>query len=419
MQQQMVTLNDERLDVLAQIDSLKASNEQIAIIQDQIAEERAAHAKEEKKLSEEVEKIQAKVTALKEEMRSEGDANRKKTWGEKKIDKLESELKEKVAESVNQDEAIESLTARISELKEEEAGVDEKLESVEARVKRYSAMQKKVGSLQPLTMWILELESRYASRMAKKRKVEGRIQNRTVVADKMEASNQALEEKVAQLNETLEALSGSRVSLNGKDQATEETLKEEQRQLDVLEEELRNYQERVSKEVKITEEETSKMKSEVDEVDATLKQLVERVESLTKSIEQSKMDHDILINKKVSLIEQLNKSIKEKVNDIIRARNNSPYVLRLIESQEKHWMERQKLYEVYSAVKARHKQVTDNGTRKALALTALKSWIQSLPPTGTNDPMSELNNAFQAAQTENKTLATQLARLQHELSLTQ
>ena len=69
MQQQMVTLNDERLDVLAQIDSLKASNEQIAIIQDQIAEERAAHAKEEKKLSEEVEKIQAKVTALQEEMR--------------------------------------------------------------------------------------------------------------------------------------------------------------------------------------------------------------------------------------------------------------------------------------------------------------------------------------------------------------
>ena len=139
----------------------------------------------------------------------------------------------------------------------------------------------------------------------------------------------------------------------------------------------------------------------------------------TMEIRRQVEDALMSINKKVALIEQLNKSIKEKVNDIIRARNNSPYVLRLIESQEKHWMERQKLYEVYSAVKARHKQVTDNGTRKALALTALKSWIQSLPPTGTNDPMSELNNAFQAAQTENKTLATQLARLQHELSLTQ
>lgn len=412
MQQQMVSMNDEKLDMMAQIATLRASNEQIAIIQNQVFQERESRAKEEKKMTKEREKLQAKVSALNNEMRGEG----KKTWDEKKVQKLEIELKEKVSESVNQDETIEALKSRISTLQQEEARVDSKLDEIESRVRKVVTIQKRIGSLQPLTLHISELESRCASRLNRKKKLEGRIQNRTLAAEKLESAKKVLETKLATLTQELNGILTSRAEIEGKDEATDRLLQDEQRQLEALENDLHECQTHLDHEQKTSEDQLSKVRTEVSDVEATLTAISEKVQALTKGIEQHKIDREILINKKASLIEQLNKSIKEKVNDIIRARNNSPHVLRLIESQEKHWMERQRLYEIYNAVKSRHQELTDAGTRKALVLDEMRSWIKTVPPLGTNDPMAELKHAFQAAQAENKKLATELAQLQQELS---
>ena len=87
--------------------------------------------------------------------------------------------------------------------------------------------------------------------------------------------------------------------------------------------------------------------SEKLELDNEITLIKNNIDEMNKSIQQSKINIDVIINKKNSLISQLKKSIQEKITDIIRSRNTSPYIQRLVESQEKHCIEKQKLIEEY------------------------------------------------------------------------
>jgi uncharacterized protein YdcH (DUF465 family) len=150
---------------------------------------------------------------------------------------------------------------------------------------------------------------------------------------------------------------------------------------------------------------------------AQAEELEHEIAELEAQQEQTKVEREILMSKKVTLTDQLQKSWREKVTEITRARNNSPYVRRLIEQQQQNWVERQKLYESYSEVAEEHEAITKIVARKALIARELGSALAHVP--GGPDAMTSLNAAYCAIQAENRRLAGDLQELHKELELTE
>lgn len=152
------------------------------------------------------------------------------------------------------------------------------------------------------------------------------------------------------------------------------------------------------------------------ELDNEITLIKNNIDEMNKSIQQSKINIDVIINKKNSLISQLKKSIQEKITDIIRSRNTSPYIQRLVESQEKHCIEKQKLIEEYNKIKHEHEIISENVRNKAIILDEIVSYIKESKRIPTNNPLTNLNNLYNYAQKKNKSLARAIFVLEKEIN---
>lgn len=420
MQKQMVDMNDEKLDMLAQIKTLKESITQIDLIKKSIDEIKLSKEKEESSYNEEMSKVQSKVNNLTDQLRNIDDLSKQKSWDAKKLTRLENSLQELISTTVNQDNTIEDLNQKIEEFKLKQSEIDEQIKKVHTDNKNNARLIKKIESFGAIQLKISECESKLYIIQHVRKKNQKRISNLTLSKTNIAKTNDVLQQKFNDLNDELSKILES---LNSIEPSVEET----QSELTHFHNEELNVQEELeqleSKDHSLDTEFKEMLKTKTDKkemVHDLSKKLDEQLNQLKQSIDQSSIERNILVNKKISLVNQLKKSIKDKIKDITRSRSQSPHVLRLIDQQEKQWVERQQLYEVYNKVEAKHKELTDLVSRKSIVLNELKDFMKTVPPLDkkySSQPLAMLENAYQVALEENRARAANITDISQELEL--
>ena len=112
MQQQMVDMNNEKLNMKAQIDSLQQSITQIDIIKKMINDSKLSIEKENASFKEEESKIMSKINDQKKNM---NEPSLLKTWDAKKLARLENTIQELNSTIANQNSTILDLENQIKE----------------------------------------------------------------------------------------------------------------------------------------------------------------------------------------------------------------------------------------------------------------------------------------------------------------
>ncbi|OHT02639.1 hypothetical protein TRFO_07071 [Tritrichomonas foetus] len=403
--------------MIAQIKTIKDAILQIDIIRQKIAEIKAAAAHNETAYKDEMMRTQEKVTALTEQLRREDDPNRQKTRDEKKLMRIQLTLQELVATTVQQDDTIAELEERLNHINSKISKISKNIQKVEKENKHNAKLLKKIGSFSSVTMKVTELESRLNLLCRQKKKSTKRINTQNLSALNIQKSNEALEKQLNSEEDTFQSLVASINSIEPDDKKSQEDLANLVDQVTCLNNDVENAEKEFSEEKENNEKIISGKNNEKNDLHLKLNDTEQKVVEVTQNIDQYSIEHTILVNKKKTLIDQLKRSIKDKVNDITRSRNSSPYVLRLIESQEKHWVERQQLFEVYNVVARKHKKMTDTVARKAIILDELREWMKNVPRSDLHEPLTELEIAYQTAVQENREHASSIAALTRELEL--
>lgn len=414
LQRQMVQMTDEKLDMIAQIRSLQESNVQIGLIKNTIQDIKSSKAKEEAEILSKISRIQSKINTIQESIRLEGDPNRSLNWDEKKKQKLEQKLKSAISASVAADDTISELENRLKEKSQFDDDLDVKITELQGITTYRKNTYKKVGKFGVIGLHINDLESRYIQTQKQCSIIHSSIETTQSTIQFYKESNSIMEKTLQEKNELNQSITNQIAQLEPDNLSICQELEElKEKSASIMQTADKNIQdlhkeEEVSQELFETEQKTTKIYSD------NLEQLNSTIENMTQSIEQRKIDNEIMINKKKTLIQQLKKSIKEKVNDITRSRSNSPYVLRLIESQEQHWIERQQMYEVYKVIYARHIKETEKVSRKSLILEEIKL-LSQCDKKSASDPISELKHMYLLAQNFNKELVTKVQNAQLEI----
>ena len=415
MQLQMVDMNNEKLDMMAQIKTIKESLKQADIIKPQINEIKSIIDREQRIYDEKMAKIQSKVSALTNQLRSEDDPNRQKTMNEKRLMKMQNNLQELIGKTVRQDDTISELNEKLDEFKDKAEQMTNVINVYNEKIKYFAKLEKKIKSSGALMMKVSELESNLALLKYQRKKNGKRIISHNTSISTLSNENENLTKQLNNLDQTLHQLVSSISASQPSDEISKTDLDFLIEQLDSINNDI------IQAEKELQSKENEKIQS-ISLKDTEKQKLLNQIQSLedqsnelSQAIEQYGIEHAIMVNKKLSLIDQLNQSIHEKIKDITRSRNTSPYVLRLIETQEKQWVERQQLYESYSYVAKKHKHATDLVARKAAVLEELKTWIKSVPKIGSKDPLAELENAYNFASKENRENALNNAKLVSEL----
>jgi chromosome segregation ATPase len=402
-------MTEEKLDMIAHIGTFQESNKQIDIIRDHLVDLQSQISREQRTLQLQLEKKRMKIAAANDEL-----LHPRRSWDDKRLSKLESSLQESITRCVGCDEQITSLCTRDAADDARDRELDAQLRELDGFFSRCDAVAGRVRSFGSLALSVGDLESRFAGLLRKRQKASKRIQNRRMTLSSLGHSIEGLQRSLDDKEGALTTLASA---LDVNHDSVDEQLRFEQTRLSTalaglaeVEQTLRHELDVVTVTLEAESDANSKQDEELAAADRVVAQLIAEMD-------QFKVEREIMIGKKTSLIQQLQKSIKEKITDITRARSNSPFVHRLIQEQEKHWVERQRLYESYSEVAAAHDEITQTVTRKALILREMQMHLQNL--LSVRDPLASLQQAYAATQQENSTLTANIARATGELELTE
>jgi chromosome segregation ATPase len=410
MQKQLISMTDEKFDMIAQIRTFQESNKQLDVIREHLGDLQSQIAREQRSRQLQLEKKRMKIAAANEEL----SLPRRVSWDDKRLSKLESSLQESIVRCDSCDEQISSLCLRDAADDARDRELDAKLGELDGFFSRCHDVAGRVRSFGSLALSVGELESRFAGLLRKRKKGSKRVQNRRLMLSSLGQSIEGLQRSRDDKETALKTLASA---LDVSHDSVDEELRFEQARLAAAVAGLTELERTLGHECDAASA-TVETESEANlKLDEELAAAEREVAQLTAEMDQFKVERDIMIGKKTSLTQQLQKSIKKKVTDITRARNNSPFVQRLVQAQEKHWVERQRLYETYSEVTAAHQEVTQTVARKALILSELQAHLRNLHYTG--DPFAALHQAYAATQRENRTLGADIARAARELELTE
>lgn len=415
MQQQMVDMNNEKLNLIAQIDSLKQSITQIDIINKMIRDSKQSMEKENASFKEEEGKILSKINDQKKNIE---DPNKLKTWDAKKLARLEGTIQELISTSANQDNMIKELSNQIKEYQSKQSEIYEKIKKVHKYCKNSASIIKKIESFGAIQLKVSEYESKLYAINHVRKKNKKRISNLNLSKENIEKTNDVLQEKYNNLDQNLKEVLDSINSIEPNSEQLSTELSDLQNKKANIQEEIEKLEEEEQKRIN---EFTEILKNETDKENAlhdTLNKKSEQTLLLKQSIDQFSIGNSILINKKISLIKQLNQSISGKIKDITKSRSSSPHVLRLVDQQEKEWVEKQQLYEVYNKVEAKHKELTDLVSRKSIIASELKEFMKTVPRLDqktSSNPLAMLDNAYQMALEENRARAENIADISKDL----
>jgi hypothetical protein len=410
LQRQLVEMNDERVDMLTHIQTLTHANQQVSIIRQTISDLRAQAARDEKKLTDEMEKVRTKLQSLTEEQNQP----RSTTWDEKRMAKREANLQQLLSTNLALDATLLDLCNRDSLLESRGNEIMSQLGERERSIQYFTDISKRIGSFAALSMTIKERESRLSNLSRTRIRISTRIQNLRENIVRVSESTDQFRQNLTAIEESLKTLqNGPNLDAS----LFTEELYQHRGQLGALRARLLLLQESNTTESLRSSEIVSQETAQTDALNQVLSQANDEIRKLQITVSHYQVEHDIVLNKKSSLIAELQKSIKERVNEIVRSRNDSIYVQRLIAAQEKHLVEKQALMDEYDAVAARHHQTTQMVARKSRILVEMGTFLKTAPPG--KDPLSALNACYQMARESNRLLADNLVRLQKELEITE
>jgi chromosome segregation ATPase len=389
------------------IQSFQMANQQIEMFKSLITEVQNQILQEDKKRKSQIDKRKSQIETL------QNDLTHPKITA--KLVKLQTKLRDAVNQSVTLDEQIVALTKQnlISEPQQEK--LDLMIENLQNCIDKWKSTTERIGSFGSISISISEKESLLLILEHSRKFLSSQIAERELTAKSLLQSIESNQQELIQSEQHFETFSNSSEDLNlneFENQLSIEKVRLNELSLILTEAETEEQSEINQTRLIITEEELINQNF-VKQIE----QLESEITDLEEQKEQRKIENDILLNKKVSLIEQLQKSHKEKVAEITRARSNSPYVRRLIEQQQQNWIERQKLFERFGEVAEEHEATTRIVARKAVIAKEMAVCLRGIPKG--SDALTSLNAAYKATQMENKRLAMELQTLQKELEMIQ
>ncbi|KAH0789252.1 hypothetical protein GPJ56_006803 [Histomonas meleagridis] len=417
LQKQYVQMHEEKQEMQAQIQGYEQSNLQIDILKQQITEMQALKAREDKQFQEEIILLKTKILKYERRIKQENDSSQPKTWDEKRLIKMEKNLKELTDLSTQYNNSIHKLDEILVKVRNESKQIDESIKGKQALLSKASQIYKKIGSFGSITMKTNELENQKSMIEKQTQKIAQRITNRKKSILEITNSIETKEKQFEDLEHQINVLHSKSDKLSSEKQNLEKDVESLLDSYKSISSKLSESEQRLQEENKTTDIQLHSKEEDLTKIKSQVSSVSKQTEEILQGVSQMKIEIDVIANKKNALIDQLKKSIQEKIADISRSRSTSPYVQRLISSQEQHWIERQKLIEEYESVYKQHKKIAEEVERKSEVIEQAKFLAKMVKRSESNDQMENMKKLFSLAQNENNGLARSIFVLEDELNM--
>jgi hypothetical protein len=236
----------------------------------------------------------------------------------------------------------------------------------ESFISRYGQIAIQTGSIGSLALSISEREAKHSNLAHERASTAKRTEQRKLAEASLSQCVVHFEEQLADRDEVCRALSSSVARLA--DASVGAHLRDEKRRLAQLTLLLSQVLDEQRLEMAKADASICSGKAQIEALAADAARLDREVVALQAEAEQRAIETGISMNKNVALRNQLVKSVKEKVAEIVRARSDSMDVMDLIERQQHNWIERQSLIERCNDVAEDHNYKT-----KLIGLSSVKS----------------------------------------------
>ena len=391
--------NRELLDLRSQVDQLARQNE----------EEEQRQMKELSEATNELHSFHAQEAPKRSIFAGIGEQN--------KLPKLEAQLASLKEKHEKVSKMLEEFEAANAANETQEKPVLEQIEKIEARIQKLEKYKVRIPPSSPI---ILQMEDLENTKSCLEQVIKSSVDAIPKVTESVELIQSQNSLKVAELNR-----------LNAEGEAVALEIDQTKAKIDGIFGDL----EKLSGELQGVNVET---KAEVDKSAAERKQNEElqwkkkdEVAKLTKQIEECKEelakypmyirnahnDSATLLNKRKSMVEQLEKKLDEVHQELIEKQSESPVVKQLTEELEKRWFEHQQLFDQFTKAQAQVDRKKADIERKETAIAEIsKKW----PATGQvklKKGIKEQEYIYEEALIQNRKMAGDLGILNDDIAV--
>ena len=306
------------------------------------------------------------------------------------------------------------MEEKIETFQEQNQKLDKELEKAMTTLKYRIECYRKISSYAQINMLIKDKESTLSNleKTRKKQKVQQLKKEKSV--HNISVSNSQLQQELDQNEESVNTLHDSNDELSKLLHTTTETLGLVKYEYESVKNVLDSTIQTKKTEQQEFDSTYKPIKEETDEMEKKIEENKRIIANMKQDLEQKQIELDITKAKKKQMIEQLKRTIQDKISEITVNLTTSAYVQKLISQQEQHWVEREAMLEAYNYVADAHKKITDTVARKAIVLGELKTLSKDFPHTPQQSPSDQLNNIYNLVLNENKRIGKNVAELKEE-----
>ncbi|EAY09952.1 hypothetical protein TVAG_482260 [Trichomonas vaginalis G3] len=408
MQKQLVQMTDEKNSMKTEIATLKMNIQQIPQLKQELAERIRLKQSDEMTLLNEMSEVQQKIGQVRKEIQNLNDPNVQSTFDEKRLVKKEEKLQELQQEDKIYSQSIENYNKKLEQYQAKLTAlsnlIDTEVQTINFRIRNY----KKIKSFATIYMTVGDFESQAMTLSERLNKLQKKKQKRNQTIKNLLVNERNLKEQIQIYEDTLKdvenAVNESVRQLNSSEKVLELVKFEYQGVKNSLETVL-------AESSKIHSDEYTKVMTEIKEDKQKISENQNIIKNKQQDMDQAQIEHNILENKKVAMISQLQKVLTEKVSQISTKINTSSEVQDIVALQEKIWIDIEVARQEYLSVAKRHEAITKDVARKARILNEMSVFVKGLPSVNTGNPLDELTNIFNVATQENKRLAKEIGKL--------
>lgn len=401
----------------SKIKRAKKDSEQILLLKQILPAALEDKEKEEKELLTQIHNLEDQ----KQQLQNFGDHDGEKQNDElqKSLSSLENVLADNVEKLEMHQNLQDSLEFKLDKTKKSDAEITEKLNKYESLEAKYDKFQMRIPKIPPIVVYLNDLEDQLQfqkqSLINSKNHIQTHESDIEHYMEKNSVSQSKLSRKQVKLDDVID-----KTRIN---EFQRERLKTEY--LDLTSELSRLYTE-TDKIKSQFQAQLSNYQTEDELIYSELDLLKDRLNEIDKKIknfpEDSKIEMNnqkVMIIKKKQLAQQIQKKINDILYDISNRQNQSPEVMQLSKSLEKHWKEHQVLEDSTNKQETHLHNLQDLLERKKTSIEEIHNMIKLIEYKGTrlSSGMKSLDFLYDHALKENRKFDAHNRKLSRELEI--